>query len=340
MDVRRTEFLGLLGGALVPLIAPGSAFAQANRGAAAALVGEPELKSVKVGLAVQDIAYLNLYLAQSEGLWTKEGLHVEFVPFPGDAPVTQALVGGSVDLNIASMSGLLNLVQSGQPVKTVYCITNQAVFSFIGNAKVKKWSDLKGGTFGVASYGSLTATLATAALEQHGLVVNRDVQLVQTGGTPNAYAALLSGQLSGSTVQLAYAIRARKTGLNLLGTQQQVTGPVWPDEIVYAKEAFLRRNPRTITAILRGIAAADKIIVSQPDKAIKQLVETLKLEPDVASEAYKTVRTTYDPRGLFPRNMGPVWKVMVDSKTVPAALPPATWYDPTWIDNYNAWKVG
>jgi ABC-type nitrate/sulfonate/bicarbonate transport system substrate-binding protein len=140
-------------------------------------------------------------------------------------------------------------------------------------------------------------------------------------------------------VQLAYAIRARKTGLNLLGTQQQVTGSVWPDEIVYAKETFLRRNPRTITAILRGIAAADAIIVSQPDKAIKSLIETLKLEPEVASEAYKIVRNTYDPRGLFPRDMGPIWKILVDSKTVTAPLPASAWYDPTWIDNYDAWKL-
>ena len=77
---------------------------------AIALVGPPEMSHVKVGLAVQDVSYLNLYLAQSEGLWKKQGVDVEFVAFPGDAPVTQALVGGSVDLNIASMVGMLNLV--------------------------------------------------------------------------------------------------------------------------------------------------------------------------------------------------------------------------------------
>jgi NitT/TauT family transport system substrate-binding protein len=304
-----------------------------------AIVGPPELKSVKVGLAVQDVSYLNLYLAQSEGLWKKQGVDVEFVAFPGDAPVTQALVGGSVDLNIASMVGMLNLVAAGQAVKTVHCITNQAVFSFVGNAKVKSWNDLKGGSFGVATYGSLTAALATAALEAHGLTVNKDVQLVQTGGTPNAYAALLSGQLSGSTVQLTYAIRAKNAGLNILGTQQQITGPVWPAEVVYAKDPFLKANPRTITAILRGIADADNIILTQPDKAAKALVDNLKLDPDIAAAAYKIVRTTYEPRGQFPRDLAPFWKVMIATKVVQAPLPPSQWYDSTWIDNYAAWKV-
>jgi NitT/TauT family transport system substrate-binding protein len=317
--------------------APTLVRAQGTRGTS--LVGPPEMRSVKVGLAVQDVSYLNLYLAQSEGLWTKEGLNVEFVAFPGDAPVTQALAGGSVDLNIASMIGLLNLIEAGQTMKTVHCITNQAVFSFVGNAKVKKWADLKGGTFGVASYGSLTASLATAALAQHGLIVNKDIQLVQTGGTPNAYAALLSGQLSGSTVQLTYAIRARSTGLNVLGTQQQITGPVWPAEVVYAKDSFLRANPRTITAILRGIAAADGLIQTQPEKSVKALVDALKLEPEVATEAYRIVKNTFEPRGAFPRDMAPFWKVMVAANVVKAPVPTSSWYDPTWFDNYTAWKV-
>lgn len=329
--------LGLAASALAASSLPSRAFAQANK---AALVGEPELKSVKLGMAVQDIAYLNLYLARSENLWTKEGVNVELVPFPGDAPVTQALAGGSVDINCASMAGFLNLLQSGQPVKAVYSTTNQAVFSFIANSNVKKWSDLKGGTFGVASYGSLTASLATAALAKHGLVVNKDVQLVQTGGTPNAYAALLSGRLSGTTAQLAYAIRAKSAGLTVLGTQQEVTGPEWPDEIVYAKEDFLQHNPRTVTAILRGIAAADKIIATDPDKAIKSLIDNLKLEPSIASESYKMVRNTFDPQGRFPRDMTGFWNVMVASKTVTAPLPQAKWYDPMWIDSYKAWKVG
>ena len=335
MALTRSELLGVAAGGIAACAIPSPLLAQ-NK--AAALIGPPELKNVKVGLAVQDISYLNLYLAQSEGLWEKEGVKVEFVAFPGDAPVTQALAGGSVDFNIASMAGLLNLVQAGQAMKTVYCITNQAVFSFVGNAKVKKWSDLKGGTFGVASYGSLTAALASAALEKNGLTINKDVQLVQTGGTPNAYAALLSNQLSGSTVQLTYALRAKNNGLNILGTQQQITGPVWPAEVVYGKEAFLQKNPKVITAILRGIAAADQLILTQPDKSIKTLQDSLKLEPEIAAAAYKIVRNTYDPHGLFPKDLTAFWQVMIAAKTVTAPLAMNTWYDPTWIDNYNAWR--
>ncbi len=62
--------------------------------AGAALRGEPEIKNIKVGLSSRtDIAYLPLFIADSEKLWQKEGLGVELVIFSGDGPATQALAG-------------------------------------------------------------------------------------------------------------------------------------------------------------------------------------------------------------------------------------------------------
>ena len=305
----------------------------------ASIHGEPEQKSIKVGIAVPDVAYLPLYVAAAQNLWTKEGLEVELVTFGGDAPVSQALAGGSVDINAASMIGLFNLVQAGQAVKAIYLLASQAVFSFVGAANVKKWSDIKGGTFGVASYGSVTAALATVALEQHGLVVNRDVQLVQTGGSPNAYAALQAGRLSASGFSLPYALQAKGAGLNILGTQEQVTGPQWPVEAMYAKDDYLRKNPKTVSALLRGILAADQIIVSRPADAIKALQDTMKLEPEIAAGAYNVVKGTFLPKGQFPSDLSKFWKVVIAAKTVTAPLPMNTWYDGTWVDNYSSWST-
>jgi len=303
------------------------------------LNGEPELKNLKIGISVPDVAYLSLYVAQTQNLWAKEGLTVQLITFSGDASSTQALAGGSIDINAASMPGLLNLLQAGQPVKAIYDLADEAFFSFVGNAKVHKWSDLKGGTFGVTSYGSMTAVLATVALDQHGLAVNKDVQFVQTGGSPNAYAAIQSGQLSASTFSLPYALMAKRDGLPVLGTQIQVTGPAWPSEVLYAKEDFFRKNPKTVSALLRGIIAANKIIASQPAVATKSLQDTMKLDPDIAAGAYKAARGTFPSHGQFPPDLSSFWKVMVLAKTVPAPLPPSKWYDPTWVDAYKTWSA-
>jgi NitT/TauT family transport system substrate-binding protein len=334
MNVNRSAFLRASAGAGIVAALPSAAFATPP---AAMFRGDPEQKSIKVGLAVPDVAYWTLYVAASQGLWKNEGLDVQLVTFSGDASVAQALAGGSTDINAASLVGLLNMISSGQPVKAISAVANQAVFSFIGNSKIKTWSDLKGGTFGVASYGSMTAAMCTAALAQHGLVVDKDIQLVPTGGSPNAYAALEAGRLSGSGFSLPYALKSRTAGMNFLGSQVTVTGPQWPAELVYMKEDYIASHPRTISAFMRGLAVADKIIRTQPTVAIKSLQDAMKLEPDIAAGCYNIVKNTFLPRGQFPTDMSKVWKTLVVSKVVPAPVPMGKFYDPTWVANYALW---
>ncbi len=237
------------------------------------------------------------------------------------------------------MIGLLNLQQSGQPVKAVYLISDQAAFSFVASPRIKKWSGLRGGTFGVSSYGSLTEAIATVALEKNGLKVGTDVQLVQTGGSPNAYAAIQSGQLSGSVFTLPFAIKGKADGLTILGTQAQVTGPTWPIEAVYAKHDYLSKNPKTVTALLRGIVAADKIIATQPALAVQILETTTKLDHATAAAAFSAVKDTYHADGRFAKDLSAFWKVAIESKAVPAVLPPGEWYDGSWIDNFTTWSA-
>jgi NitT/TauT family transport system substrate-binding protein len=334
MKVNRSGFLRASAGASVAAALPLAAYAAP---APANFRGEPEQKSLKIGLAVPDVAYWPLYVAASQGLWKNEGLDVQLITFSGDASVGQALAGGSTDLNSASLVGLLNIIQSGQPVRAISAVCEQAVFSFVGNSKIKSWNDLKGGTFGVASYGSMTAAMCTAALAAHGLVVDKDIQLVQTGGSPNAYAALESGQLSGSGFSLPYALKAKTAGMHFLGSQVTVTGSHWPAEIMYAKQDFLASKPRTISAFMRGLAVADKIITSQPSVAIASLQNAMKLEPDIASASYAIVKNTFLPRGQFPTDMSKVWQTLIVAKTVTAPVPMNKWLDPTWIDNYSLW---
>lgn len=333
MTISRSTLLRLTAGATAAAGLPATALA-----ALPPMRGTPEQKSIKIGLAVPDVAYWTLYVAQAQNLWKNEGLDVQLVTFSGDASVTQALAGGSVDINAASLIGLLNAIQAGQKFKAISATCNQAVFSFVGNSKVKTWDDIRGGTYGVASYGSLTAALGTVALEQHGLKVGKDVQLVQTGGSPNAYAALESGRLSASGFSLPYALQAPAAGMHFLGSQVTITGPNWPSEVIYAKEDYLAANPKTISAMMRGLANAVKVIETQPQVAISTLMSTMKLQPEIAAGSYNVVKNTFLPRGQFPKDMSKVWKVLIAAGVVKKPVPMDQWYDGTWVDNYNAWK--
>jgi NitT/TauT family transport system substrate-binding protein len=159
-----------------------------------AALGRIEKPKLTIGLAVPGASFLPVYVAAAR-TWKPEGLDVEIVSFRGDAEVSQAMAGGSLDLSLQSLDGLVNLVTSNQPVKGFYAGFHQADFAWLAQASVKTWSDLKGGTIGVSTFGSLTDQLTRYVLKKHGLKPETDVSVVQAGPSATSIQLLRSGRL-------------------------------------------------------------------------------------------------------------------------------------------------
>src|ERR1700680_1765146 len=85
----------------------GAAILTARRAGAAP--GEIEKRKLTLGLAVPAASFLPVYVAAAR-TWKEQGLEVEIVSFRGDAEVSQAMAGGSLDLSLQSFDGLINLI--------------------------------------------------------------------------------------------------------------------------------------------------------------------------------------------------------------------------------------
>ncbi len=112
---RTTRAHVLRGGAAVAFaaaVAPGVA--------AAAPSGKPETTDVRIGIPLDATSYLPLYVALAQNLWKAQGLNATLFAFRGDAESSQALAGDSIDVNVGSLTGLINLIQAGQPAIGFY----------------------------------------------------------------------------------------------------------------------------------------------------------------------------------------------------------------------------
>ena len=56
----------------------------------------------------------------------------------------------------------------------------QADFAWLAQPAIKSWSDMKGSSIGISTFGSLTELLSSYALRQHGLQPTKDVQLIRS----------------------------------------------------------------------------------------------------------------------------------------------------------------
>src|SRR5450631_1710483 len=87
--------------------------------AATKAAGPLEKSKLIAAIPVDAASFLPIYLAAGR-TWKSQGLDIELTAFRGDAEVSQALIGGSIDFSIQSADGLINMLNANQPVIAFY----------------------------------------------------------------------------------------------------------------------------------------------------------------------------------------------------------------------------
>jgi NitT/TauT family transport system substrate-binding protein len=296
-----------------------------------------ETPNLRVGLAVDGTTFLPIYVAAAK-TWQAQGLNCQLFTFRGDSEVAQALLGGSIDVHLGSLTGLLNMIEANQPAVGFYAGFDQADLAWLAQPSIKSWNDLKGKTLGISTFGSITDALTRYVLRKHGLQPTADVQLVQVGGTTAAFQALKANKIAAAIMSSPYKWQAQDEGFNLLGTQSRDVAPQWPKHVFITKKAFLEQNPNTLRALLRAHVAAIRLAKSDRAATVQVLMDRLKYTRPLAERAYDEAVPGYDERGRLPvRSMQAFWSISIANGDVKAALPEARFLDDRFIRTYGSW---
>jgi len=307
-----------------------------GRRALAAPLGPPERSRLTLGIPLDAASFTPVYVAAAR-TFKPHALDVEVISFRGDAEVAQALAGDSIDLSLQSLDGLINLINAGQPVRGFYAGFYQSDFAWLAQRQITQWKDLKGGTAGVSTYGSLTDQLTRYMLKRNGLAPEKDVQIVQAGTTASMLAALKSGRLTLAILSPPFKWMAQEAGFTLLGTQMDIA-PQWPKHAYLAKTRFIDENPNTLRAFLRAHVEALRLARADAALTVDILVERLKWTRDYARRAYAEVMPAYDERGRLPdAHMDVFWSIEIAGGTVAQAWPDAKLIDERFIKSFAEW---
>ncbi len=316
-------------------IGAGTVLATRRAGAAPGKIEKPNLT---LGLAVPAASFLPVYVAAAR-TWKEQGLEVEIVSFRGDAEVSQAMAGGSLDLSLQSFDGLINLINSNQPVQGFYAGFHQADFAWLAQPSIKAWADLKGGTIGVSTFGSLTDQLTRYVLRKHGLKPETDVRIMQAGPSATSIQLLRSGRLLAAIQSAPTKWVAEDLGLTVLGTQEKEIAPQWPKHTFVARPKFLDDHPETMRAFLRAHVAAIRLARADRELAVKVLVDQVKYQPSYAGRAYDENLPAFDERGRLPdeKYMEIFWSIVIAAGTATEPWPAARLMDERFIGTFAQW---
>ncbi|MBV9656882.1 MAG: ABC transporter substrate-binding protein [Verrucomicrobia bacterium] len=245
---------------LASLVAPAFSHAQA---------GKPVPEKPKVRIAVGGkigFFYLPVSVAEGLGYLKDEGLEPEFSDFAGGAKALQALVGGSADVTSGAYEHTVQMRAKGIALKT-FVLQGAYTDIALGIVKgkipnYKSAADLKGKKYGVTSPGSATDFFVKHQLIKAGLKAD-DAQVIGIGQTAAAVAAAMHGELDAvsnvdpvmTELEMRGIVEIVADGRTPEGSQA-IFGGTFPAGSLYAKEEFIKANPKTVQALTNAIVRA------------------------------------------------------------------------------------
>ncbi len=153
-------------------------------------------EKLTVSYSSVDAPSANWYIAQEKGLYKKYGLDVESIFIPASSTNVAVLVAGQLKFGNGTGGTIASAAASGADLVAVACFMNTLPYELIVQESIKTPQQLKGKSIGISRIGSSSDVIARVFLKNLGLEADRDVAILQVGGSGERAAAFRSGKIA------------------------------------------------------------------------------------------------------------------------------------------------
>lgn len=302
-----------------------SRFATCRRAVAAAAlaittiagVGGASAEIGKVRVATQfGIAYLPLIVMEHDRLWEKHAealgvkTAVDYVRLGGGGALNDALISDSVEVvagGVAPMLVLWDRTATSFKVKGLAALNASPIDILTNKPNVKSLADFKPeDRIAVPTIRSSIQAIALVAAAERAFGPggrNRLDNLTVSMQHPDALAALTTpnSQISGYVASSPFQeIALGKPGIHKITDSFEAFGGPTTLSVVYAKDAFVKNNPKIVQAFYTALrealasiaadrgAAVGKYLAVTREKTDRALLEAIVARPDVTFGAEPT----------------------------------------------------
>jgi len=244
--------------------------------------------AVKIGTAVLgDYSMVGpVVVARERGLFKREGLAAEFVPFRGGPDLLKAVMAGEILVGITGSTDILVFREAGSPIKMIATHTESNHFTLNVAPDVHNVPDLKGKAIGVTRVGATTWIFARMLAKKEGWDPDRDVQIVGLGGLDAQLAALARREIAAYVWGDGGAVTELQGKSRVLLRFDAVTGK-WISQIQYASEDAIGKQADSIKKSMRALFAALKLMRENPKEATGICAKTLGWSPEAVLGAHR-----------------------------------------------------
>jgi len=199
----------------------------------------------------------NWYIAKEKQLYRKYGVDSELIFIPSSTTTISAVVAGSVAVGNISGGATANAAVGGASVVAVGCFINTLPYELIVNESIRSAQQLKGKSIGISRVGSSSDVAARVLLKELKLEPDKDVAILQVGGSTERAAAFRTGRIAAfpsppGTINLAQGMAHRV----LVSTADFPKGFPFPYVCPTTSKAYLKSSRDTMKRLLMALIEA------------------------------------------------------------------------------------
>jgi len=299
---------------------------------AAPAAGQPAPIKVRVAYDGFSMTSGPLIYADKQGIFKKFGLDVAPVFIDGGSMLTQAVVGGSVDIAQNGYTPALSAAVQGADIVIIGGISNKLPFQLVVKTSITRADQLKGQGVAISRFGSSTDTAADFALA-HLKLSRNDVRILQLGGAATRIAAAMSGQIAGTMEQYPDTAELARHGFHVLVDVTDIAGD-YPNTSYATSRTYLKNRPEVVKKFFMAMATAVREYKANPATAIPLTQKFLDVkDAENAKQAYDAYVKVY-PDDLRPSLPGIALVLKEIAKREPkvAAMKPEQFVDTGVLD--------
>ncbi|MGH7796071.1 MAG: ABC transporter substrate-binding protein [Candidatus Binatia bacterium] len=201
-----------------------------------------------------------LVTAAKANLFEKYGLEVSTVYLGGSTRIVQVMIAG--DIQIGQIGGSAALFGKAAGVDMAYIATtiNSMAAQIMARPEIKRVADLKGKAVGVTRRGANTDYWARFGLTHNGLVPDKDVKIIYTGGLRETYSALQQRQIAGAAMGLgnSFAKMLEREGFNAIIDISKL-GEDFPFNGIATTRRYLQAKRPAVMSFMKAYLEAIKL---------------------------------------------------------------------------------
>ena len=245
-----------------------------------------------------------IWVAKEAKLFDRQGLDVELIYVAGSSRVVQAMLAKDIPISEIAIPAVIQANLAGADLVMLAGPNHKPGQKIMVKPEIKRREDLKGKKIGITRFGTSDDFLLRYVLGQWGLQPDRDVALIQMGGSPEILAGLAANAIDGGMLSSPLHLQAAKFGYTLLADLSAI-GVDYQGAGVVTTRSYMREAPDAARRYLRAYVEGLHRFKTDKNFAMKVIGKYSRIvDQEALEETYQHYAVKVMPRVPYPTIKG------------------------------------